>query len=343
MKPSEQLAEFVGKALASGRKRDEISAALSTAGWHETEIERAQNAWSDSGFDPPVPRPRSTVSAQDAFIYGLLFTLLAAIIYKINDLGFSLIDLWFFEPEPDEPIPAYAFRWMRWSIALLLVVFPVFLWLNRRQTKLAIADPAQRRSALRKWFGYIMLFFAVLGLVGNLVTTLYRFLNGDLTLQFGLKALLVLVTLGLVITYYWRASENPESRNELPVFGLAGLAVVFISVGFWVVGSPAQGRLERRNAERMSDLSTLARCFDNFDAAQLAALPERLTEPLPCSGASKAAPLDPLTDEPYRFEYKSGRKFSVCASFEGDAVMSSTYREDNFNPQDGCLTVDPND
>ena len=58
MRPADQLATFVAEALKAGRSREEISAALTEAGWTGPEIRAALHAWADTGFVPPVPRPR---------------------------------------------------------------------------------------------------------------------------------------------------------------------------------------------------------------------------------------------------------------------------------------------
>lgn len=212
MKPSELLGDFVGRALAGGRSRSDIAAALRSAGWTETEVARAMEAWADVDFVPPVPRPRSYVSAREAFVYGTLFTALAFAVFYINTLGFVLIDQWFPDLSGPEEWQIYrATREIRWSIAVLVVSMPLFLWLNHRQALAIGRDPASRRSALRKWFGYVMLFLALLGLSGDLVATIYALLNGDLTLAFALKAGLVLVTAGLTYAYYRGQTEDADA------------------------------------------------------------------------------------------------------------------------------------
>lgn len=200
MKPNETLSDFVARALAAGRDRDEIAAALQQAGWQAGDIRRALAAWGDAALGLPVPRPAAHVSARDAFFYGLMFTALALLVWHVDTLGFDLIDRAYITGTD------YADEWraqsIRWSIAVLVVVVPLFLWLNRAEAARLRSDPAQARSAIRKWFAFVTLYLAVLGMVGDLVATIYALLNGDLTLQFIAKAALVLLTAGLVFLYY---------------------------------------------------------------------------------------------------------------------------------------------
>lgn len=198
MKPNEYLSDFVARALAAGQGRDEIAAALQQAGWQASDIRRALAAWGDATLGLPVPRPAAHVSARDAFFYGLMFTTLAILVWHIDALGFDLIDR-VFGAEDDYGWRAQS---IRWSIAVLIVVVPLFLWLNRAEAARLRDDPAQTRSAIRKWFAFVTLYLAALGMVGDLIATVYALLNGDLTLQFTAKAALVLLTAGLVFLYY---------------------------------------------------------------------------------------------------------------------------------------------
>jgi len=200
MKPADQLAAFVGDALAAGRTRDEIADTLGKAGWTSSEIDAALGAWADGGFLPPVPRPRPYVSAREAFVYALMFLALAVSAWNITSLGFDLIELWI--PDVSDYPGRHAATGVRWSIAVLVVVLPLFLVLNARADRAARQDPSKRRSAVRKWFGYTTLFLASVALVGDLIAVIYALLNGDLTARFAAKAALVALTAGLVFLYF---------------------------------------------------------------------------------------------------------------------------------------------
>lgn len=211
MRPADQLAQFVGEALRDGRGRDDIAAALREAGWTRPEIEDALAAWADTDFSPPVPRPRPYVSAREAFFYGLMFLALAMSAYHVTALGFRLIDVWL--PDMTENARYYSVSGIRWSIAFLTVAFPLFLALNARALKTARANPARRRSAVRKWFGHVTLFLAAMALLGDLVAVIYALLGGDLTARFVAKAALVALTAALVFLYFrGEMEEEPDAR-----------------------------------------------------------------------------------------------------------------------------------
>lgn len=202
MKPSDQLSVFVRDALAAGQGRATIREALARAGWRETEAEAALEAWDSQSGLPPVPRPRPYVSAREGLLFGLLFLSLGLISWHLCTLGFELIDMIL----PDgSRYGGGASQGVRWSVAALVTFAPVFLLLDRRVRRMDRAEAGGRaagRSLVRRWLAAVTLFIASLVLLGDLVMTIYTLLNGELTLRFVLKALLVAVTAVLIFAYY---------------------------------------------------------------------------------------------------------------------------------------------
>ena len=201
MARSDELNDFVRAGLASGRRGDELAAALTQAGWSGREITAALAAWLPAAPGlPPVPRPRAYVSAREALVYGLLFLLLGMICWHVTMLGFRVIETLL--PEPDQRYYYSSASSMRWSIATLIPAVPLFVLLNRRVTRDTAQDSGRRSSLVRKWFAAVTLLLAALALLGDLVAVIYSLLNGDLTLRFAAKAGLIAVVGALVFAYY---------------------------------------------------------------------------------------------------------------------------------------------
>ncbi|MGC1496438.1 MAG: DUF5671 domain-containing protein [Sulfitobacter sp.] len=198
MAANKQLSRFVRDALSDGKTRDEIKAALGQSGWSANEVAEALDAWADIPFSPPIPRPQATVSARDFFVYALMFgVMIFGAIYLVQLLH-ALIDL-----ALDDGGYRSSSR-MRWSMAVLIVTLPMYLWLAvGERAKLAV-NPALYRSAIRKWLTYITLLISASVLLGDLIAVIYAFLNGDFTLQFFLKAIVVAVVAGGIFTFYLR-------------------------------------------------------------------------------------------------------------------------------------------
>lgn len=211
MKPSDQLALFVRDALTAGRSREEIGAALTQAGWSAPEVREALETWAEVDFTPPVPRPRPFVSAREAFLYGLMFIALAMTAWHVTALLFHLIDQWI--PDVNDSYGYYSRSDMRFSIASLIVFFPLFAWLNQQANRRIRANAGRRRSGVRKWFGYITLFLSAITLLGNLIYTIYALLNGELDARVLAKVIVVAVVAGMIF-FYFRADMTEDAHES---------------------------------------------------------------------------------------------------------------------------------
>lgn len=211
MRPTEQLTQFVAEALKQGHSRDQIQTVLKQSGWAPSEIASALASWAEGDFVPPVPRPRPYVSAAEAFFYAMMFIALAMTAWNITTLGFELINLWL--PDITGWRRGYSIGSVRWAISMLVVFFPLFLILNIRAVRATRQDLARRRSAVRKWFGYVTLFLASIALLGDLIAVIYALLNGDLTARFFSKSALVAITAGLVFAYFRIEMNEAEDAH----------------------------------------------------------------------------------------------------------------------------------
>ena len=208
----QELAAFVREALQRGASREEIERALTSAGWPAKDVAEALAHYAEVDFPLPVPRPptRSYLSARDAFLYLVLFTALGLSAFYLGNLIFQLINMAF----PDAASPAASGRWsdarIRWAVAMLIVSFPLYLFLAYKTEREIAADPQKLRSGVRKWLTYITLFVASMIILGDLVVLVDRFLAGELTIRIGLKILTVAVISGAIFLYYLRSASRGE-------------------------------------------------------------------------------------------------------------------------------------
>ncbi len=196
-----------------GHTRPQVSQALLAAGWSEEQIRGVLDGWADVDFPLPVPRPRASLSAREAFVYLLLFSTLYFFSWNLGSLLFKLIE----HALPD----AADARWqvlqlgpsIRWSISALVIAFPLFAFLSHRVSVDVVRNPIKRLSPVRRWLTYLTLFVAASVLVGDLTTLVYNLLGGELSLRFGLKVLTVALIAGTVFGWYlWdlrREEVNP--------------------------------------------------------------------------------------------------------------------------------------
>lgn len=326
------LVEFVKSALALGESRQRIAEVLKKAGWPADQVEGALGAFADIDFPAPVPRPRAYGSAREAFLLIVYFSLLGMVATQVGGLAFAWIDRFFADELTRN---AYGFSWansgMRWSIASLLVGYPIFLFLGWRLAAKKRRDPDRRRSRVRAWLTYVTLIFAAGALIGDLVAVVYQFLEGGLEARFAAKAGVVGVISSAILWNYSRDAESMSSRIDL--FGRA-LAIVTTAVVallvFWafsVVRSPASARARVGDDQRVEHLITMTRLADchltyfgglapEFEPmrAALAGLGGR--QPI-AAGCTEPAPVDPVSGADYGYRLIDADTYELCAIFQG--------------------------
>ncbi len=207
---------FIREALNRGEKRPRISAALIAAGWTQKEVDAALDDYADNDLGLAVPKPRTYVSAREAFLYLVLFILLGVVAWNLGSLLFALIDT----AIPDELEEQYDYFWgsrdmqIRSAIAGLVVGGPLFAWLALHIRKQRRTNPAMQRSRVRKWLTYVALIIASCTLIGDAISLVYSFLAGELSTRLFLKLLVVAVLAGGVFFYFLRDAEQGDSNDQ---------------------------------------------------------------------------------------------------------------------------------
>jgi hypothetical protein len=196
-----RLTTFVESALNARASKDEVRRALEQAGWSREQIADGLAYFADVVFAVPVPRPRAHVSARDAFWYLLMFGTLYVSAYYLGDLLFDFINS-VFPDELERQNAGFIAAAIRWSLATLIVAFPIFLFTAGRVSREIRRDPTRRNSALRKWLTYVTMLVAAAVLIIDGTTLVYNLLGGEITVRFVLKVLVVASIAGAGFGYY---------------------------------------------------------------------------------------------------------------------------------------------
>lgn len=197
----QELESFAREALMRGIPRGELEKALASAGWTPDQVKDGLAAFADVTFPIPVPRPRPYLSAREAFLYLVLFSTLYLSAYHLGSLFFDFIDRAFPDPTVTHYGPSIQDS-MRWSISSLIIAFPIFMFVSRGLSRELTRNPVKRLSAIRRWLTYLTLFIAAGVLIGDLITLVYNFLGGELTIRFALKVITVATIAGTIFGYY---------------------------------------------------------------------------------------------------------------------------------------------
>lgn len=210
MSVNDDLLGFVRDALGRGVPRGDIERVLLHAGWSAEQVRRALASYADVEFAIPVPRPKPYLSAQEAFVYLVLFTTLYVTCYQLGSLLFDLINLAL--PDPAELSTEYRRQSIRWSVSSLVVAFPFFLYMTWLTARMVRTDPTKRASRVRRNLTYLTLFIASCVLIGDVTALVYNALGGDLTVRFLLKVAVAAAIAGAVFGYYLHGTRAEETE-----------------------------------------------------------------------------------------------------------------------------------
>ena len=248
-----------------------------------------------------------------------------------------------------------AYSGIRWSIAVLVVVFPVYVWVSWFLGRMYEKAPELKNIKTRKWLLYFTLFAAAVIIIGDLVTLIYNFLQGELTARFLLKILAVGIVAAAVFWHY--LLELRPSRPSAKIFAYPASAIVLIAIvaGFFVVGSPQEERARKFDDRRVSDLQMIQGQIINFWQSK-EKLPQSLPE-LTDNISGFQAPKDPENASDYGYEVSGKLNFKLCANFNRPSLAGQMPAlaypkdvmqygvQDNWFHQEGYVcferTIDP--
>ena len=269
-------------------------------------------------------------SPKDVFMHLFAIILLYISAGSFLTLVFQLINYKF----PDQLNHYFGGGPIRWAIASLVVIFPVFLWASRFLERDLARNPDKGDLRIRKWLLYFTLFAAAGFIIGDLVTLIFNFLEGELTVRFLLKVLAVLVLAAGVFGYYLyslrKKSGEFSERAKIFVWVVIAIVVLAVILGFISAGSPFKQRLIKFDQQRINDLQILQNQIVNF-WIQKNKLPKELDE-LRDSISGFVPPVDPETGAPYSFRATGDLSFELCAKFNLDSKKDTYYKGEYAYP-----------
>lgn len=327
MAAADELIGFVRESLERGVPRARVEEVLVEAGWSRDQLRAALDAFAEIDFPVPVPRPRPYLSAREAFTYLLLFSMLYVSAYNLGVLLFDYINRAF--PDPARPVnELYASPIVRWALAALIVSFPVFAYLHSTVKRAVRADPAKRRSHVRRWLTYATVFIASCAIIGDVIALVYNALGGELTIRFMLKVLTIGLIAGTALLHYL-ADLRLEDTKAVPdeprwnrVLSAATIGVVAIAAlaGLPVAGSPSAERARRLDGRRVDELRGIVNAT-NVYFGRHQRLPASLGE------LSAEGGLDVLRRAadagPFEYRVSGDRRYELCAVFEEESRSAS--------------------
>jgi hypothetical protein len=265
------------------------------------------------------------VTPKDFFLWFAAMLALYVSVFSFIELFFDYINHAF--PDPLEGYSDPYSASIRFAIASLVVLFPVFLILMRLIRNDIMKMPEKAELWVRRWALFLTLFLAGTTIVVDLVTLVNTYLNGDVTVRFFLKVVVVFLVAGAGFLHfladlkgYWQ--QHP-SYSKMVMWGAALAVAVSVIGGIFIIGTPGTVRLYRFDDQKVSDLQNIQWQVVNYWQHH-GTLPESLSalnDPL--SGFT--VPVDAQSGASYRYELLSGHSFQLCATFNAETQPGSLY------------------
>jgi hypothetical protein len=262
----------------------------------------------------PTSKDHSESTARDVFSYLLMTSMLIAGVIAFLTLVFQYVNVQL--PDTLDYWPQGYLNSMRGAIATLVVVWPVhnlMSWLINSDAK---KDSAKQNIWVRKWLIHLTLFISAIAVIVDLVTLVGTFLDGELSTRFLIKVASVLIVAGCVFAYYlWELRRDINEKTNTPkVAAIVSALVILVTIisSFFVIGTPAQQRQVRLDAERVDDLSGMERSVLYYWTSN-----EELPDSIEALEEEPGIYLDkdPETNESYEYSATGETTFQLCATF----------------------------
>jgi hypothetical protein len=288
--------------------------------------------------------PKTT--PKDFFLYFAGFVTLYVSAISLVNLLFNIVNKVFPDALNQGYYPTdYYSTGLRLSIASLIIIFPIYLYLASHLNRYLTLNPEKRDLPIRKWLTYLTLFVTGVAVAIDLVALVNTFLSGEITSRFVLKVLAVFIVAGAVFAYYiydLRKNFAPSmpSKTKLLVT-VASIAVLASLVGgFALIGSPMKARALRFDDRRVNDLQSIQWQIINYwqQKGQVPDTLEKLKDPI----SSFYYPKDPETGMPYDYQPISDLGFRLCANFNLASVEGSTAKNGSVTRPMGYGITDEN-
>lgn len=222
-------------------------------------------------------------SSSQFFLYLVTFISLAYVAFGVGNILFEFVNKTFPDLISFNYQATFNQGTVKFAIASLFVAAPIYFILMRKISQYVANGRIALESQTRKWLTYIVLFFSAGTIVGDLITLLNNFLNGDFPARFLLKVLIVLVIAGAILGFYlWDISRKQILEKDAVINKVSYISslIVVLTVfvfGFFIIDSPNLSRDKRIDLQTVSELQNADNAIRNYfnDGGRL---PEKISD-----------------------------------------------------------------
>lgn len=207
------------------------------------------------------------------------------------------------------------------ALSFLFVATPILFFLLREIYVGIEKKELDLENGVRKWLTYALLFVVSAIMIGDLVTLFYNFLDGEQTIRFFLKALVIFVIAGTTFLHFFGdlREENLKKRKTFRVLWqwsfLIGVLLIFVG-GILLVESPTTAKNRKIDSDTISNLSEVQASIESFyyEKKMLPSLPNELLN-VPNVYLTEDT-LKNLDGKGFTYQKTSKDEYRLCANFE---------------------------
>lgn len=215
--PGDDIKNYIDQSRKLGLSQSQIKTQLLSLGKTEKEISKAFGISNDTELTTLTRMTESHFSLWIAFEYFLMFFCLL-----ISSVGLGIIlhhgidqiipDV--IEKTSSISISSIDKTFITWNTALIIVTYPIFVFLFIHTKKIELSKSSIRRVKSRKILIYLTLVITFLIMIFNVILALFKLLEGSVTSRFIAHALLTLFIVGGIFVYYFFEVKEDARSNE---------------------------------------------------------------------------------------------------------------------------------
>jgi Domain of unknown function (DUF5671) len=208
----DKLSSFLNLAKQRGVSDESLVGMLRQNGWPERRVYRALSEYYAELLGAAVPvREQGSGNARDAFLYLLNFITLGFWSVAVWQIWDHLVKRWFRDPLSLE---VGSLRDdIAWQVAVIIVTFPIFLFVHRLIQQELTRRPELYYSPIRRWLTYLALVVAAITIVVDAALTIQSWITGNITVHFLLGTLGLFVLGGGIFAYYLTTMDPAKARS----------------------------------------------------------------------------------------------------------------------------------
>lgn len=282
--------------------------------------------------------------AKDFFLYLLLFISLAFVVFGAGAILFQFVNK--FIPDPlGVGISFFDQNSVKFGMAAILIAGPIFFFLSGIVNERLRDKKTPKESSVRKWLTYILLLFAAATIIGDMITLVVNFLNGETAGAFFLKVLIVLLMAGTILGYYFWNMWSPASQikkeriNLCIAYGFGSLLVAVFIAACFIIDSPQVSKQKRIDQQTVSNLQSIDMSIRNY-YSKTGKLPRTLDDMKKTDLSSEIW----KESSKITYEMNIGNIYRLCANFErsnkDDNDIMVSYVSNDWRHDAGMICFD---